>query len=1087
MIDRLIKALDRKAGMSAVEIADLLWLALQMQESESESVSSGSPIEEKEEDKPGDPERRIVPEAPKTTEPDRPLEERQAPVYPRTQEQTSKSLDLSFKAPNAPSLRQPLTLARALKPLMRRVPAGTNLVLDEAATSQRIADEGLWLPVLRPTLESWLDLELVVDESISMQIWRQTVEDLEKLLKNYGIFRDVRVWALTADDQKRVRIYRGMGRRAKNPVPRSPKELIDGSGRRLVLVASDCVSPFWRDGKVTAMLELWANRVPTAIIQMLPQWLWKRTALGGTTELRLRALTPGVSNRNLIAEVVSLWEEDSEERGVKLPVFTLEADKAASWAQMLSGKGSVWTSGVAFELDATPVHGGNRLFNRGELTAEKRVQGFWVTASPMARKLAGLLAAAPVITLPVVRLIREALLRDSLQVNVAEVFLGGLLKPLSEIEAETNPDEVLYDFMDGVRDLLLDSVPSSYALDVVDEVSKHVAKKAGFSLEDFAAVLRGEKEVGDGRVAEKVGYFATVTAGVLRRLGGEYAKVAEELESDDKAYSRIDVQTNLAPLSDIQYQLGGSLRSNSSSYVKRKADDALFNALNKGELCIVFAPRQMGKSSLRVQVMKLLKEEGLACATVDLTILGIKLTEKKFYAGFIDELVRRFQLVRKINFNLKYFVESCSELNPSIWLTKFFNEILLKEFTQPIVIFIDEIDAVLHSDFSRDFFLVLRSLYERKVENPDFARLNFVLLGVFLDDDLIQDVHISPFNIGVKINLEGFTYEEALPLAGGLAEKTNNPQELLKFILYWTGGQPFLTQKLCMLAKSSENHIAEGNEKAWLDNLVKTQIIERWEEQDSPEHFRTIRDRILFKNASQLLKLYQSILQEDELLNYDNQTIRELILTGLVVRAGGRLQVANPIYVEIFNPDWLQINLDRLQALKEDNLARLLDKIIPQNSELFEEIIEDYIRDYFSHKQVKFPEIPSDDNEASIIEVVELSDIKLKPEMAKNDNNCLFTIRFTLNVDCLLSYFIFKGDYYILDDKNIMSLEDINDHYFMVEAAYFINVKGIISVTANSDELESSRLSNDELLKFLEDADIFIDSITSIEVASDES
>ena len=110
------------------------------------------------------------------------------------------------------------------------------------------------------------------------------------------------------------------------------------------------------------------------------------------------------------------------------------------------------------------------------------------------------------------------------------MFLGGLLRPLSEIEAEKNPDEVLYEFMDGVRELLLDSVSSDYVLNVVDEVSKYVARKVGLSLEDFAAVLRSEKEVGDSRVAGDVGYFATVTAQVLRCLGGEYAKVADELE-----------------------------------------------------------------------------------------------------------------------------------------------------------------------------------------------------------------------------------------------------------------------------------------------------------------------------------------------------------------------------------------------------------------------------------------------------------------------------------------------------------------------------------------------------------------------------
>ncbi|MCL2937206.1 MAG: hypothetical protein MGU50_11855 [Trichodesmium sp. MAG_R02] len=556
MIDRFIEALNREAEMSAVEIADILWLAVQLQESESDSSDSSdsfdssdssdssvsSPVEE-EKDSDNDTEelkqeQEIAPEEKSQTSDsnkittDQPSKEKKARIYPRHQGQTSKT-DLYFKTPNAPSLRSPLTIAQqAFNPLIRRVPGSTSPTLDEVATSQGIADTGLWLPVLRPTLEPWLDLELVVDESISMQIWRQTIIDLKKLLTNYGIFRDVRVWGLIINDREPVQIRRGIGAMAKNRYPRSPKELIDDSGRRLVLVASDCVSPPWRDGKVTEVLQLWAHRLPMAIIQMLPKWLWKRTALGIGTEVRLRGLTPGISNQNLIAEGVSLLSELDEKNGVKVPVFTLEADKAGSWAQMLSGQGSIWTSGVMFELDKTLVNQEDRLFNLdySKFTAQQRVQTFRVTASPMARKLAGLLAAAPVITLPVVRLIREVLLKDSLQVNMAEVFLGGLLKPVSEVNLETHPDQVLYDFMDGVRELLVDSVPLSYVKDVVDEVSEYVAKKAGLSLESFAAVLRNPQKVWEGEFTDEVRYFATVSPGVLRRLGREFVQVAEELE-----------------------------------------------------------------------------------------------------------------------------------------------------------------------------------------------------------------------------------------------------------------------------------------------------------------------------------------------------------------------------------------------------------------------------------------------------------------------------------------------------------------------------------------------------------------------------
>ncbi|MEY3866268.1 MAG: hypothetical protein RLZZ338_159 [Cyanobacteriota bacterium] len=543
MINRLITALSQELELSAKEIADTIWLALQMDQFSAEDIDPQPPLKKGELEQPplkqgdleqplkrgeleqpplkkGDSEKRTTKQS---------QQEQKAGIYPRND--SSKSSGLSIRVPDASSLREPLMLARALKPLMRRVTSGRELVLDEVATIQQIADQGLWIPILKPTLEPWLDLDLVVDESISMQIWRHTIKELERLLKNYGIFRDVRVWGLMIDDNQQVKIRRGIGASSKHQSPRSPKELIDPSGRRLVLVVSDCVSSLWRSGKVTPVLEMWAKQGLMAIIQMLPKWMWKRTALGWATEVWLRALSPGVFNQNLIAQEVYLsWDEVEEERVVKVPVFTLERDRAEIWAQMLAGKGSIWASGYLFKLEnANRKESG--LFNfTGDWSAENRVQGFRVTASPMARKLAGLLASAPVITLPIVRLIQESFLKDSLQVNVAEVFLGGLLKPLSEINAETNPDQVQYDFMDGVRELLLDSVPSDYVLNVIDEVSKYVAKKLGLSVADFAAVLKKEQPVINSEMAEEVGYFATVKAQVLRRLGGEYAKFAEELD-----------------------------------------------------------------------------------------------------------------------------------------------------------------------------------------------------------------------------------------------------------------------------------------------------------------------------------------------------------------------------------------------------------------------------------------------------------------------------------------------------------------------------------------------------------------------------
>ena len=61
----------------------------------------------------------------------------------------------------------------------------------------------------------------------------------------------------------------------------------------------------------------------------------------------------------------------------------------------------------------------------------------------------------------------------------------------------------------------------------------------------------------------------------------------------------------------------------------------------------------------------------------------------------------------------------------------------------------------------------------------------------------------------------------------------------------WTGGQPFLCQKICQMIRESDLCIAEGEEAKKIDELVRSQILQNWETKDDPEHLKTIRDRIL--------------------------------------------------------------------------------------------------------------------------------------------------------------------------------------------------------------------------------------------------
>ena len=475
---------------------------------------------------------------------------------PTKREQESEGIP--FPMPAADALRSRLDLARALRPLMRKVPSRSRSILDEAATVERTAEmEGLMvMPMERPQPERWLDLELVVEDSKTTVIWERAIAELQQLMEYQGAFRTVRTWRLglpkdgkgtenaATDLSADLQLFPRWNERQElrsGQRPHNPRELVDQTGRRLIVLVTDATSEFWQRGLVHKPLELWTKQQPVVIVQMLPKELWPRTALADGEPVQFSALEPGMPNSRLVTHgLEGEWDGDDDGAMVPVPVVTLEKEALEDWARVVAGCGDVWVPGRSFEAGLSQVLAADFVrrqpveqARQQRRTARQRVDLFRSTASPLAQQLAGVMAAAPV-SLPVIDLLRQEFVPDAQQHHVAEVLLSGILRRCDDPDDAQCRYEFFGDEFRGqedtseqqVRMLLLDGQPSDQSYKVLGQLSALIT---GDSLTTFEAFLEicdeNPESLGEGALP-----LARVGLSVLEQLGGRYGRIARQFK-----------------------------------------------------------------------------------------------------------------------------------------------------------------------------------------------------------------------------------------------------------------------------------------------------------------------------------------------------------------------------------------------------------------------------------------------------------------------------------------------------------------------------------------------------------------------------
>jgi hypothetical protein len=452
-------------------------------------------------------------------------------------------------------------IARAMQPFKRRVLSPVEQEPDEEATAERAADDRLWLPQMRPAPTRWLSLAVVVDASPSMEVWRPTVGAFIRLLKQHGSFSRCREFLIVIPDESGgdgygagVRILSGSGVGVRHPA-----ELVDPSGRQVILVLTDGHSAGWRSRRISALMRLWGRSGPLAIVNPYPQRYWHRTNLA-PSRAQVRAPRAVAPNARLMVRRPPRWRDsfdEAEASGFPVPVLELSARWLRWWARLVTGPGGEWLeaplflagagyaarapdavrSGSESRSESEPQHGSgsgsadrepsqdhdlppyaaSRLGSSRDL-----VLRFRTAATPLAFRLATHLAAAP-LDLTLARRIQRAMLPQSFPHHLAEVVTSDLVR-----QTVDDTGEICWDFAAGVRDVLLSSATRDDSARVLRMVAGHYGEDHP-GAESMAAVIETPERYVDAPLTPEALPMARIKLSVLRALSGPYIQYANHL------------------------------------------------------------------------------------------------------------------------------------------------------------------------------------------------------------------------------------------------------------------------------------------------------------------------------------------------------------------------------------------------------------------------------------------------------------------------------------------------------------------------------------------------------------------------------
>ncbi len=143
--------------------------------------------------------------------------------------------------------------------------------------------------------------------------------------------------------------------------------------------------------------------------------------------------------------------------------------------------------------------------------------------------------------------------------------------------------------------------------------------------------------------------------------------------------------------------------------------------------------------------------------------------------------------------------------------------------------------------------------------------------------------------------------------------------------------------------------------------------------------------------------------------------------------------------------------------------------------------------DYLPYKQFEDPYFKSDDNSGAVEMMEESEEIEIDESKIEILGVDTLLVPFSCRLGALIYYSIFAADYWAMADNESLGIsvyqsENSSDHYLEASEGVTLEIHGVFSVSFEFDVGEAINDPETDFVSYLEDADVTLEDVTSIQV-----